>query len=333
MAREASTGLASALTPAEIVCRMVPHYHAVLHDHLWPPGALFSAPVLGWCKDDHGSRMITFGQCDHLRRDHLRAPAPCLGPSYSSRFRRRRIAAPPAHRARPPASKRSVSVSGMTGTTGAIGPTGGGGGRGGGGGGNGGGGGSGGGGGGGGGGGTGGGGGNGPGPGTGPAAQTSGPCATSCCAPPMALFVVTVTSPLVAGIPVSVVLMVTGPPTGAVPATGPTVVTTPVRTGIVSTGPDPGNSPLMVAVTVKVLLIGAPSVTVPETPEFWGVRLAVDVVGQPCALTVAGLARARTSRRSVSINQPCWRFERYAISTPHRRVSCIASPPLSCRAA
>src|SRR5262245_35892016 len=70
-AQEASTGLALTVTPAPIICRMVPHYHAILHDHLWRPGGHISAPVLGSCKDDHGGRMINFRQ-----HDHLRAPAP-----------------------------------------------------------------------------------------------------------------------------------------------------------------------------------------------------------------------------------------------------------------
>jgi hypothetical protein len=121
------------------------------------------------------------------------------------------------------------------------------------------------------------------------------------------LFTVTVTSPAIAGIPGSVVLMVTGPPTGAVPAAPPTVVTMPVKVGIASIGTDPGNSPLIVAVTVNRLFTGAPSVTVPETEEFWGSKLAVAVPAQPWAPTDAGRARPSDNRiSSANGSRLCW---------------------------
>src|SRR5581483_4257570 len=162
------------------------------------------------------------------------------------------------------------------------------------------------------------GGGNGPGPGPGPVPHTSGPWATgSGATPPSGLFTVTVTRPPGTGTPVNVVLIVTGPPTGPVPAAGPVASMGPVSVGMLMVGAVPGRSPLIVAVTVKVLLTGAPSVTVPETDEFCGTRVAVAVTGHPCAPTGAGRARAsRSTARSASIGRLRQCVRPKAIRTP-----------------
>src|SRR5581483_6917511 len=101
--------------------------------------------------------------------------------------------------------------------------------------------------------------------------QVSVPWLTSCPGP--GVFTVTSTSPPATGRPFSVVLIVTGvPATAAVPV----VVTGPPVVAMMSVGTCPAVRPFSVAVTVNVLFVGTPSVTVPVTAlPFCAVSVAV----------------------------------------------------------